>query len=789
MHIGRPVLLLLRDATKKGRGVALALGLFLVALGSRVGWAQGSGVTLSGTVRDERGLPVAGARVSLGVVRAHVTGDDGIYRLPDVAPGGYILRVTRIGFAPLEDASLQVGTIDVTRDMVLTARALPLSQVVIAPGVYGGLDPTVPSMQVLSRGDMLARPQLVEDLFRSLNRLPGAAGSDYSAKLRLRNSATDEILVTLDGMELVEPYHMKDFDGALTIVDQDAVGRVEVSSGGFGVTHGTRAAGLIQMHTAPVEPGSKRTTLGLSLSNLRARTEGNFDQGRGSWMVSARRGYLDLVLQLIGEEEAPDPVYYDILAKVQRTLGRRHVAALHSLIGNDGLTFAVDEGVTRAVGSYGNAYGWGTLQSQWTDKLHSVSLVSRSQLRWARDGQEAEFFGGVPLVRAGFGDRRTLSQTGLKQDWTWDLAPRLSVLLGGEVRREAAEYRYTQFQVRRVRVGGTVVPIDSTAWALSRPATGWRRSGYVAMRGQPISRLSYEAGVRSDGLSWAPQGSRMQPRVNVRWDVGPQLAIRGAWGSYGQAQGLQDLSVVDGDSVFARAERSEQRVVGVEGQGRHGWGWRVEAFERRIRDPRPRWFSVDGELDPFPEGQDDRVRLAPDSSRVRGGEVIVTYDAGGRVRMTAWYARTQGRSFQGGAVSPRPYEEPNAGAIDVTWRVARGWTVGAAWTARSGWPTIPADFVLDTLGPGQVAIRRVPPGQTFTGRLEGYQRLDVRLSRRWVRGRGGVSAYVEVFNALDRANQRGWSYDVFAERGVVSTRGISESFIGRLPTLGVQWTF
>jgi hypothetical protein len=275
--------------------------------------------------------------------------------------------------------------------------------------------------------------------------------------------------------------------------------------------------------------------------------------------------------------------------------------------------------------------------------------------------------------------------------------------------------------------------------------------------------------------------------MNVRWDALRSTSLRLAWGTYTQAQGLQDLSVVDGDSVFARAEESVQRVVGVEHRTSVGWTGRLEVFERRIQNPRPRWYSADGELDPFPEGQLDRVQLAPDSSLVRGAEVVATYDRGGRVKVSAWYSRMQGRMFVGERTTARPNEEPHAGAIDLVLRTGAGWSWGLAWTGHSGWPNIPAQFALDTLAPGQVAIRRVAPEAQFTGRLSGYQRLDVRVSKRFVAGRGAVETFVEVFNLFDRANQRGWSYDVFARNGRLDVRPVSQSFVGRLPTVGVRW--
>jgi TonB dependent receptor/Carboxypeptidase regulatory-like domain/TonB-dependent Receptor Plug Domain len=759
----------------------------VLLLCAAVAAAQGQTGIVQGTVRDDNGQPIQGARITIdGVAGGTTSRLDGAWALTGIPVGAQTLRIVRLGHVPFVD-TVVVGATPLQRDVTLAVRPLALSQVVIAPGVYGGLSADVPSLQVMTREDLLVRPQLVEDLFRSLNRLPGLSGSDFSAKLRIRNSAADDVLYTLDGLELIEPYHMKDFDGALSIVDQDAIGRIEISSGGFGAAFGNRAAGVVQMSTAMPDGSSGGTALGLSLSNVRARSAGRFHDGQGAWMLAARRGYLDLVFKLIGEEDAPNPRYYDVTGRVQRLLGRRHLAAANILVANDAMTYSEDGGVTNAIGKYGNAYLWTTLQSQWSDELRGTTVASFSDLAWRRNGQEAEYFGSRILPRAGFRDRRGLDVLGLRQDWSWDVTPRASLLFGGELRREEAAYDYRRFHVDRIPVGSQVIVRDSIEWRIGRSERGTRRSLYLAGRLSPVRQVMVEGGGRADRHGWTGQ-TTLVPRVNARWDMAPRTTLRAAWGDYAQAQGLQDLSVVDGDSTFARAEQTEQRVVGVEHRA-PGWTMRVEAFDRRIREPRPRWYSADGGLDPFPEGQDDRVQLLSDSARVRGVEVSGGWEVSSRVRASAWYARTHGRTFRGGRGSVRPFEEPHAGAVDLIARSSAGWTWGVSWTFRSGWPAMLAEFVVDTLAPGRYDISRRTPGGDFTERLGGYRRLDVRLSRQWRAHRGVVSAFAEVFNLLDRANQRGWDYNLRMTNGNLQVTSFPEAFVGRLPTVGVRWEF
>ena len=105
--------------------------------------------------------------------------------------------------------------------MVILERApIPLAEMVIAPGRIGILDVNRTVMgSTLSREEIEAIPSLGEDPFRTLQRMPGVASGDISTKLYVRGSTPRDLLVRLDGLELFEPYHLKDWDGMFGIVD------------------------------------------------------------------------------------------------------------------------------------------------------------------------------------------------------------------------------------------------------------------------------------------------------------------------------------------------------------------------------------------------------------------------------------------------------------------------------------------------------------------------------------------------------------------------------------------
>ena len=154
----------------------------------------------------------------------------------------------------------------------------------------------------------------------------------------------------MDGLELYDPFHLKDINGgALSIVDVMAIEGIDLLTGGFPAEYGNRMSSVFNIKSTT--PQKRRTSVGISLMNTRFMSEGSFE--RGNWLVSARRGYLDLELQLMGEEESFSPTYYDVLGKIEYQLNDKHRLAFNVLQAHDNLEFIEDD-EDESTTKYGN---------------------------------------------------------------------------------------------------------------------------------------------------------------------------------------------------------------------------------------------------------------------------------------------------------------------------------------------------------------------------------------------------------------------------------------------------
>jgi len=736
--------------------------------------------SVAGTVHGANGEAVDGARVTAGA-RSAVTGDDGRFALGGLAPGRHLLEVRRLGYqAARVDVEVSAGA-TARIQVTLPAGMIPLAAVVVAPSYFGVMDHRADAPSTLTREDLETRPQIGEDVFRAVSRIPGVAATDLSAAFRVRGGGNDELFVMLDGMQLLEPFHLKDFDGALSIVDVSAVRGIDLVTGGFGAEYGDRLTGVFDMRTVSPAPGRARTTLGLSLTNLRAMSAGSWAGGRGRWVGSARRGYLDLALDLSharGSDKGDlSPTYYDALAKVEYDVAPGHTLAAHALVARDRLRFRDEPGDPTLRSRYGSGYGW----LSWTargERLSARTLLSVARLTWTRAGASDDGTAGEPDLRVD--DARTLRTFGIRHDGSLQLSDAALLKWGAEARRDAADYDY--FRAQRSGVG-----LDTTSVEASPAGSAF--GGYAALRMRPAAPLTVEGGMRYDRD--AATGERhAAPRASAVLQLDRATRLRGAWGRYVQAQGLHQLQVQDGVERFFPAERAEHRIVGIERAAGNAVTVRVEGYQRLLSRVRPRWLNVGNPItDVFPEALGDRVRFAPVRGRAEGVEVQARRESGQRVAWAASYAlsRAEDQDSSGRWV-PRALDQRHALALDLAWRPRPAWRLSTAWQYHTGWPASPLRQSADTLPGGEIAITRTW-GALNSIRLPAYHRLDARISREWTRRNGRIQAYIDVFNLYNRANAR--AIDPFAEvrdGQVVLGQGYDE-MIPFVPSFGVSWEF
>lgn len=651
-------------------------------------------------------------------------------------------------------------------------------EIVVRPSELSLLDEEPLAPLSLSRGDIEALPHLAGDLFRALSLLPGTAANDVTAQFHVHGGRRDEVQILLDGQELYDAYHLQEFDRAISVIESGGLSGASLSTGAYPASYGDRMSGILDL-TSAIPTGPRETRFSLSFITAVASSGGSFLGDRGSWLASARRGSIDLASRFLGRE---DPAFWDAFGKASYRFGDSSSLRAHLLVAGDSMDFGeVKDGERkRFVTDYDSSYLWLTHQALLGDRLLVETLASATGLDRDRRGAEDEEEQRFEIV-----DRRDADVLALGQSWNVQAGARQMIRGGFEARRYEAAYDYFS----------SVEPDFLLFSDLAEPRAGLTRfkerfsgdhlGAYVTDRFSPLEPLTVELGLRYDRHTLTGD-TLSSPRVNLAWRVGDSSVLRASWGHFHQSQRPYELQVEDGETRFSRAERSEHRVIGYErllGSERSFLrALRIEAYQRRIRDPRPRFENLFEPVNTFPEAEADRFLLAPESSRAEGIEIVLRGAAGPRTGWWINYARSSAEDRIRGRAVPRQTHQTHTANLFVDTRLGRSWSLSAAWRFHTGWPTTPVFLEIREDEEGEP--EPVPVLGPLNGdRLPSYHRMDLRASREWELRSSRLTFFVDLQNVYNRRNLAGFDLKV-DEDGIAAQ---PESWPGFFPSLGISW--
>ncbi len=737
--------------------------------------------------------PLAGARVVIaGTPAEATTAADGSFVIPDLEPGIYTVEAHRSGFVSGHWSGVEIGA-EHDRRMTIELAPVPVVQdeIVVTPDAAATRPEGMMGTLSIGAAEAAVWPHLGNDAFHAVTLLPGTASAEDSSRFHIRGGRDDEVLVVLDGLELLAPYHLQEFDSALSIVAPALLERVELSTGGYPAEYGDRMSGVVDMTTL-TPPRARRFELGLGLLYGEASASGSLPGDRGRWYGAARAGNYHLALEVSGRDERPR--YWDTFGKLELALRPGQSLQLNTLMAEDDFSldaeddfgFAVPESRGERYGSrWENRYLWLTHGAVVGRDLFVETIASAGRIDRNRSGSAAGSGEAGFEVR----DFRLLDVAGIKHVWRSQSGARRSFEGGVELRRLHSNIDYRSDRA----LAGPLAPL------LPQPAAGatqfrgildYQQAGaFLSARLRPWTALTADLGARYDHNS-ATDESHFSPRLNLAWKPRENSVFRFAWGWFYQSQRPNELQVEDGETELAPAEWAEHGILGFEHRLASGASLRVEAYRRRLSRSRVRFENLYDPIVLFPELSGDRVRIAPDGGRAAGIEVLFRSAERGPLSWWLTYTFSSVEDYIGGRSVPRAVDQPHAVRADLNYRLESGWNFNAAWLYHTGWPTTSMAGRAVVGAGGAVSIE--PVLGPFNGdRLADYHRLDLRVSRGWKLSLGQIDAYLDLQNLYDRNNVRGFDDFAFdlAPDGGVRVHAEEVSWGGFLPSFGVRWQF
>lgn len=332
--------------------------------------------TLIGNVTDSKtGETLIGASIKLtrGSTAITVTNNYGFYAF-SAAEGEHDITVSFIGYKTV--AQHLILSKDTRLNFVLEPGS-QLDEVVIS-GIKSNDQVNIPQMgiQKINISEINNLPVLLgeRDLIKALQLLPGIklAGEGNSG-FYIRGGATDQNLILLDEAPVYNASHLLGF---FSTFNSDAIKDVTVYKEGMPAQYGGRLASVLDIKMN--NGNSKKYTFegGIGLISSRLKVEGPIVKDRGSFMISARRTYMDAFFKLSANPSIHKNTlyFYDLNAKANYKADDKNTFFLSGYFGRDKLNL---------VKLFGFDWGNATITLRW-NHLYSSRLFSNTSLIYGK---------------------------------------------------------------------------------------------------------------------------------------------------------------------------------------------------------------------------------------------------------------------------------------------------------------------------------------------------------------------------------------------------------------------
>ena len=780
------------------RCVAILWGLLAAAsLAAQDTAATGS---ISGTVANQEGAPAANAEVCIETVdRCTFTDELGQFRFSNLRTGSYILQFRTPQAPQLSSERVEVRAgVEIQLEAVLPlADELQQSVTVTAP-VFVAAEEVKNSGYLVQGTEVFKSAGTLQDVSRYVTSLPGVAGgsADFRNDIIVRGGSPLENLFIVDNVEIPNINNFANFasaGGTSSLIDPLLIQDVTFLTGGYPAPYVNRASSVLQMTQREGARDEFKARVTVGFPGAGAVLEGPINQGKGSWLVSARRSFIDLVTDDTGIGGVP--AFYSFTGKAVYDLTQKDRIWAVSISGIDDIRLGITDDIDPEEGLSTidiNYTGWRNATGlNWQHLFGSSGVgllgITHSHARLDQNVRDilrsglpvdttpvSELIAASPFV---YQEDSSEDETTIKYDHTAYFSQLGKLQAGGSFKLFNLSYRVASpfgYDGPFTRVPD-VNPID-----LREDPTTTQSSAYVQNTMDLSDRLNVTLGGRVDHYAFL-ESTRFSPRAGASFRLTDKLSVRGSYGQYfQQPPSLFALAFQENRGLVPI--RADHYVVGASYVANSTLRFTLEGYRKNYKDypvalqfPQLSFANVG---DTF----DVRDILYPMTSAGRGDSQGVELFVEKKFSRK-WFGQSN-LAFQktrhaglDGVRRPGAFDYPVIFNLVGGYRLSRKWEFATRFAYLGGRPFTPFDEQLSSdQRRGIFDLERVN-----AERAPDYYRLDVRFDRTFTVRDKPLLLYLGLQNVTNRNNFNGidWSRRL--------NKITFEDGNGLFPLFGLEW--
>lgn len=764
--------------------------------------------TLSGIVRDaQSGLPLSGATLQFNEGEKQATTDSsGRYFFTGLVPKTYNLTASFVGYSPFTFYNIVIrseGNIDVNFELVPETRTL--TEVVLRPNPFRKPLNTPLSVQKLSQEEIAAYPGGNNDIAKVVQSFPGVSGSvgGFRNDVIIRGGAPNENVYYLDGIEIPNINHFStqgSAGGPVGLLNVSFIEGVTLSTSSFGAQYDNALSGILQFDQRNGNANRFNTNFRLGSSEAAITSEGplfkgNKEQSKTSFLVSARRSYLQLLFKALDLPFLPD--YWDYQYKIRHQINARNeiiftgVGSVDDLKINELKEFDAEQKAIQdqlpVIRQRSNTLGLSWRHRFRNNKGNVLTALSHNSLRneffqYTDNIQETGLYYSNDSKEQETRLRVTVTQ--LSGAWTFSYG---GVVIVGDYSNKALDLvNNTDFN------GGVTL---TRYGAFGQAARKWLDN-----------RLSLTLGLRTDGNNFTESGNEVQKRLSPRIGLSYQLDSKGTWtfnASAGRYFKIPPYTILgyrspSNELVNRNSEyiQSDHLVAGIEYLVSPSARLTIEGFYKKYED--------------LPVSQVDQVSLANKGGgfEVLGSERVQSVGKGRtygaeilfQQKFTGhWYAigsltfyRSEFTGFDTEKYLPAVWDNKVLVSLLGGYKMKKNWEISGRYRFLGRAPYAPVNVQATELY--YPAIIR---DYSLLGavRLDPLSQLDIRVDKKWSFKKFSLDLFLDIQNVLgtDLPQEPRYGLDRDANGDIINPRRLvlvnASNSSTVLPSVGIVLNF
>jgi hypothetical protein len=762
--------------------------LFMLLLPAFISHAQN--FTISGVIKEKKtGELAIGATIFIKELkRGTTTNNYGFYSIT-LPKGKYTVVFMYLGFSTHAE-SVELDQ-DRVLDIALTQSGIEMQEVVVSGERP---DQNVKSAQMstvtLDMKQIKSLPAFMGevDVLKTIQLLPGVkSAGDGQTGFYVRGGGPDQNLILLDEAVVYNASHLMGF---FSVFNGDAIKNVTLTKGGMPAQYGGRLSSVLDITMKDGNNRNCQVDGGIGLIASRLTVQGPIKKDTSSFIVSARRTYVDVITKPIFRNtdfRGTSYYFYDLNTKFNYRINTKNSLYLSGYFGKDIFLFKDKDSGFGVETNWGNA----TASLRWAHVFNSklfanTSLVySYYNFSFSALQEQFEF-----RIFSGIRDHNA------KIDFSWFPTARHNVKFGANYvyhifipTNASARSGETQFDL------GDVVKLYSHEshvyigddWEITdriRVNAGIRASYFVHVG--PFTRYLKDPFTKTTDTVVYAAGKKVssyqgiEPRASLRVELAPSLSLKTSYTRNYQYIHLASISSVSlptdvwmPSTDIIRPQTGNQYALGL------FKNFRSNRYESSVEG----YYKDMKNLLEYKDGAQpqDNVKDNPDNSftfgsgEAFGAEFFVKKREG---KLTGWIGYTlswTNRRFadiNGGKTFFAKYDRRHDVSIVTAYELSPRWNFSAVWVFNTGnRGTLPNSLyffeqaVSVNYGPRNsyqfAAYHRMDLSATYTpDRGKQLERRRKRMEKRFAR-KGRDASQIMLPRNWAKNFSQSWTFSVF----------------------------